>query len=235
MTGTKLESGVLRLPTARRRLVIVAGNSLIVETIRIGFRASGEFELVGYADGYTTTARTLLDAQPDAILLDDMGGSERSIELLWAIGSEEPNVAVLVLSAELAEDWLDRLFGAGATAVISKATPPAALATLVRETLNRHIVHRPSQPPDRSPAEDAEHVPLTRRELEILRLVASGSTNGAIARRLRVNEQTVKSHLRNIYRELDVVNRTQASHFAHTRGLVDFAATPERVLSVAVA
>jgi DNA-binding CsgD family transcriptional regulator len=66
----------------------------------------------------------------------------------------------------------------------------------------------------------AEDFPLTERELEILRLVASGSTNGDIARRLWVTEQTVKFHLRNIYRKLGVANRTQASHFAHVRGLV---------------
>ena len=63
MTGATLESSVSQLPTARRRVVIVADNSLIVEAVRIGFRASGEFKLVGYANGHTTGARTILDAQ----------------------------------------------------------------------------------------------------------------------------------------------------------------------------
>ena len=147
---------MLRLPSAPRRLVIVADNSLIVDAVRIGFRESGEVNLVGYTNGHTTTARTILDAQPLAILLDDMDQSEGSIELLQAIRSEDRKVAVLVLTDELAEDWLDHVFGAGATAVISKSTPPAALATLVRETLNGHIVHRPSPAHDRSPAVDAE-------------------------------------------------------------------------------
>jgi DNA-binding NarL/FixJ family response regulator len=238
MTTAMLESSVSRLPTARRRVVIVADNSLIVEAVRIGFSANGEFKLVGYANGHTTAARTILDAQPDAILLDDMDHSQRSIELLRAIRVEDPSVAVLMLSIELADDWLDRAFAAGVTAVISKATRPAALVTLVRETLDGHIVHRPSQAApsgERTRAIDADDLPLTRREFEILQLVASGSTNRAIARRLWVTEQTVKFHLRNIYRKLDVTNRTQASHFAHARGLVDPAATPERVLSVAAA
>jgi DNA-binding NarL/FixJ family response regulator len=238
MTGAMLESSVSRLPTARRRVVIVADNSLIVEAVRIGFSASGEFKLVGYASGQTTAARTILDAQPDAILLDDMDQSQRSIELLRAIRSEDRTVAVLMLSLQLAEDWLDRSFAAGVTAVISKATRPAALVTLVRETLDGHIVHRPSQAAlngEQPRAVDAEDLGLTRREFEILQLVASGSTNRAIARLLWVSEQTVKFHLGNIYRKLDVANRTQASHFAHARGLVDLAATPERVLSVAAA
>jgi DNA-binding NarL/FixJ family response regulator len=236
MTAPSLESSVSRPSSALRRLVIVADNSLIVEAIRIGFRASGEFKLVGYANGHTTTARTILGAHPDAILLDDMDHSQRSIELMRSIRNEDETVAVLMLSVQLGQDWLDEVFGAGATAVISTATQPAALATLVRETLNGHIVHRPSQttpPAERTRAIDAEDLPLTRRELEILLLVASGSTNGAIAQRLWVTEQTVKFHLRNIYRKLNVANRTQASHFAHARGLVDFAATP--VLSIAAA
>jgi len=238
MTGTIVESSVPRLPTPRRRVVIVADNSLIVEAVRIGFRASCEFQLVGYANGRTTGARTILDAHPDAILLDDMDRSQRSIELLRAIRSEDRTVAILMLSIQLDEAWLDQAFGAGATAVISNATQPAALVTLMRETLNGHIVHRPMQVAptgERTDAIDVEDLRLTRREVEILQLVASGSTNRAVAGRLWVTEQTVKFHLRNIYRKLDVTNRTQASHFAHARGLVGVATPSERVLRVAAA
>jgi DNA-binding NarL/FixJ family response regulator len=119
---------------------------------------------------------------------------------------------------------MEKAFEAGATAVISKAAHPVALATLVRETLDRHIFHRPctsaNGPAALPSSAQPEDLPLTSRELEILQLVASGSTNGEVARRLWVTEQTVKFHLRNIYRKLDVANRTQASHFAYVNGLV---------------
>jgi DNA-binding NarL/FixJ family response regulator len=224
-------------PTGPKRLVLVADSSLMVEAIRVAFRASGEFKLVGYANGRRTAARTILDAQPDVILLDDMEQSEQAIALLQQIRSEDRDVAVLALSAQLDAAWLDRVFGAGATAVISKSTRPSILATLVRETLNGHIVHRPPPAAQSSGAPmagaGAQDLPLTPRELEILQLVASGAPNGDIARRLWVTEQTVKFHLRNIYRKLDVANRTQASHFAHARGLVDFGPASARHLSVA--
>ena len=58
------------------------------------------------------------------------------------------------------------------------------------------------------------------RELEVLELVAAGSTNGEIARKLWVTEQTVKFHLSNIYRKLEVGNRTEASRYAHVNGLI---------------
>ena len=64
------------------------------------------------------------------------------------------------------------------------------------------------------------HHELTTRELEILRLAASGNSNRRIAERLWVTEQTVKFHLSNVYRKLGVTNRTEASHLAHMDGLV---------------
>lgn len=225
MLGATVDSSNPPRPaSAMRRLVIVADNSLLVEAIRIGFRRSGEFNLVGHADGRRTSARTVLGAEPQVILLDDMDCSDTALALLRAIRSEDETVAVIVLSMQTDTEWLDRVFEAGATSVISKATHPAALATLVRETLDGHIFHRHSAACTRAGTSEMsgqfDDLPLTSRELEILQLVASGATNGDVARRLWVTEQTIKFHLRNIYRKLDVANRTQASHFAHTRGLV---------------
>ena len=61
---------------------------------------------------------------------------------------------------------------------------------------------------------------MTARELEVLRLAADGATNGDIAHKLWVTEQTVKFHLSNVYRKLNVANRTEASRYAHLNGLV---------------
>jgi DNA-binding CsgD family transcriptional regulator len=60
---------------------------------------------------------------------------------------------------------------------------------------------------------------LTKRELEILRLVAEGGSNAEIARGLWVTEQTVKFHLANVYRKIGVANRTEAARFAYLHGL----------------
>ncbi len=222
--------------SAPRRLVVVADDSLIVQAVRIAFRQSVEFKLVGYADARRTSAQTILGAEPDAILLDDMQHSDRALQLLGEIRAQDDNVPLLVLTLDLEPNWLSRAFNAGATAAISKSTQPLALATLVRETIDGHIVHRPpmATPPGVPCRRGAvADLPLTARELEILQLVASGATNSVIARRLWVTEQTVKFHLRNVYRKLGAANRTEASHFAHIRGLVELAAppaTPERPL-----
>ena len=74
-------------------------------------------------------------------------------------------------------------------------------------------------PPVRA-VDEEEGDALTRREREILALVAEGHSNRELARMLWVTEQTVKFHLSNIYRKLDVANRTEASRWAHRHGLV---------------
>jgi DNA-binding NarL/FixJ family response regulator len=203
--------------------VIVADNSLMVEAISLGFRKSGEFNLVGYADAHRTSPERVLGVEPDVILVDDMYQSQRAVELTRQLADRNQQVAIIVLSVEMDREWLQEISDAGATWVISKATHPVALATLVREMLDGHICHTHNHLRGNSSAgraRIAEASPLTSREVEILELVASGCTNGEVAGHLWVTEQTVKFHLRNIYRKLGVANRTQASRFAYVNGLV---------------
>jgi DNA-binding NarL/FixJ family response regulator len=207
-----------------QRLVVVADNSLILEAISIGLRRSGEFKLLGHVDGRTASWRPIVDAAPDVVLIDEMDRSGSVLELIRRIRGECPRIAVIVLTMGMETDWLDAVFEAGASGAISKATHPVALGTLVRETVNGHVVYRhkrlDQQPGQASGVVMSEDSALTSRELEVLRLVAAGSTNSEIARSLWVTEQTVKFHLSNVYRKLDVGNRTEASHYAHVNGLV---------------
>ena len=225
-----------------KRLVVVADNSLIVEAIRIGLRTSGGFNLLGYANGRRTSAKTIVGAAPDVVLVDDMDHSELAVSLIRGIKEACEAITVLVLTVRMDPEWLDRVFDAGASGAISKAIQPVALSTLVRETLDGHVIHVGSRPAVasrgrglRAHAVATEDCPLTARELEILQLVAAGSTNGEIARRLWVTEQTVKFHLSNIYRKLEVGNRTQASHYAHINGLVPDDELPARAPALKVA
>lgn len=207
-----------------QRLLVVADNSLILGAIAIGLRESGEFKLLGHVDERTPSWRTIVDAAPDVVLVDDMDRRAPVLDLVRHVKAESPRIAVIVLTMAMDAEWLDEVFAAGALATISKAAHPMALATLVRETINRRVVYRnrpPEEPVQPSvPAVPGDDSALTARELEVLRLVAAGATNGEIARSLWVTEQTVKFHLSNVYRKLDVGNRTEASHYAHVNGLL---------------
>jgi len=207
-----------------KRLVVVAEDSLIVEAISIALRKSGEFNVVAHLDGRSASAKVIIDASPEVVLIDEMESRAQSIELIRQIKAESETATVIVLTLSPESTQLDEMFSAGASAAVSKATNPAALATLIRETLEGRVLHlhrSAGQLPGAAPtSEGAEESVLSVRELEVLRLVAAGSTNNEIARKLWVTEQTVKFHLSNIYRKLDVANRTEASRYAHVNGLV---------------
>lgn len=213
-----------------KRLIVVADDSLIVEAIRIGLRESGEFNLLGSVAASTARAPEIVATGPEVVLVDDMEQSIDAADLVRSIKAQAPTVSVIMLSLSMDPEWLDEVFEAGAAAVISKVTHPRSLGTLIRETMDGHVVHipadavRPVGKRVKSVAgdhSDGAEAALTTRELEVLQLVANGSSNREIARNLWVTEQTVKFHLANVYRKLDVGNRTQASHFAHVNGLVD--------------
>ncbi|HUA02596.1 MAG TPA: response regulator transcription factor [Solirubrobacteraceae bacterium] len=207
-----------------KRVAIVAEDSLIVEAIAIGLRKTGEFAVTSRVDGRSPSAQNIIDESPDVVLIDEMEDPDLAVELIRQIKSEREDIAVIILTMSPDSAGLEALFDAGAAAAVSKAANPSALATLIRETIDGRVLHlyKPAGAArgqaGQSPG--VEETELSARELEVLRLLAAGSTNGQIARKLWVTEQTVKFHLSNIYRKLGVANRTEASHYAHTKGLV---------------
>jgi DNA-binding NarL/FixJ family response regulator len=206
-----------------KRLVVVADNPLIVGAIRSGIRDSGTFELLGYADPRKATAASIVQAGAEVVLLDEADGSDVTITLIRNLKEQDDDIQVIVLTLQMKGKWLERAFASGADGAMSKAIHPAALSTMLRAMVSGHIVHSPARiravNRGRLPVA-TEHSSLTERELEILQLVASGATNSDIARQLWITQQTVKFHVSNVYRKLDVANRTQACHYAHVNGLV---------------
>jgi DNA-binding NarL/FixJ family response regulator len=200
-----------------KRLLIVADHTLVVHAIRLALRQTAGFKVVGFVDGRQEIAGHLAEQCPDVVLVDDMQDSDDALARLAEIESCAPDAKALLLTVDMDDEWLDKAFQAGASAVLSKSVHPVALGTLLREIVRGTVVHSPR----RVKAVDAlEDCPLTTRELEILRLAAQGMTNGRIARELWVTEQTVKFHLSNTYRKLGVANRTEASRYAHMNQLV---------------
>ncbi len=174
--------------------------------------------------------------QPDVLITgimmpdDDLDG----IEVVRRSIGHAPALRAIVLSLYDDTKHIDAALGAGAVAYVIKTAHPEDLRSAVRQAF-AHSVYLPSSRQqtvavERSPA--AEDLPdLTRRELEILQLVAEGHSNTQLAKMLWVTEQTVKFHLSNVYRKLDVANRTEASRWAQLNGLLGTA--PARVSSVA--
>jgi DNA-binding NarL/FixJ family response regulator len=138
-----------------------------------------------------------------------------------------PGLKAIVLSATSDPAQIQAAFGAGAVAYVLKTAQPDDVGVAIRQAFEHSVfvptpgaVSVASNGISSSAAKDAVAA-LTKRELEILQLVAEGHSNSQLARILWVTEQTVKFHLSNIYRKLDVANRTEASRWAQLHGLLD--------------
>jgi DNA-binding NarL/FixJ family response regulator len=201
-----------------KRLVIVADHALVADGIRLALRQTTGFQIAGFIDGRVPAVEALRLVHADVVLVDEMRNGRNSLARLREAAAELPDAKRVLLTLHMDPLWLDDAFRAGADAVVSKSVHQLSLGTVLREVVHGNVVHRPPAPPSRRPEFCGS---LTLRELDVLRLVATGHTNGQIARELKVTEQTVKFHLSNTYRKLGVVNRTEAGHLAHVKGLLE--------------
>jgi DNA-binding NarL/FixJ family response regulator len=173
----------------------------------------------------TSEALTLAEQhRPDLLIteVEDRPNQLSGLMLIQRSRAVVPDLRPIVLSIHAEPEMIEAAFAAGASAYVVKTAAPEDLASAVRQTFS-HSVYLPGHAIAAPPAGQAvKSAPeLTRRELEILRLVAEGHSNAQLAKMLWVTEQTVKFHLSNIYRKLEVANRTEASRWAQVHGLLD--------------
>lgn len=191
----------------------------------------------------TSSAREALAAveasQPRLLTLelDASPGELEGFEVIRQALALAPGLRAIVLSTHHDTAHIDGALAAGAAAYVVKTAHPDDVASAVRQAFD-HSVYlaggpRPTQVAAASAAAAQRETPggLTRRELEILKLVAEGHSNSQLARMLWVTEQTVKFHLSNIYRKLGVANRTEASRWAQLNGLLNQQASEETTIS----
>jgi two-component system, NarL family, response regulator LiaR len=171
---------------------------------------------------------TIEASKPGLLILelDPVPGGPDGFEVIRRARELVPSLRAIALSAHQDAPHIDGALAAGAAAYVLKTAHPDDVASAVRQAFQQTgtLVGVPTPVPDQvsSPASLASEAPggLTRRELEILRLLAEGHSNSQLAGMLWVTEQTVKFHLSNIYRKLRVANRTEASRWAQRNGLL---------------
>jgi len=160
--------------------------------------------------------------RPDLFLLDIDTHSPNldGLTCLRQAAELAPSMKTVVVSASDDRARIDAALASGAVVYVLKRAEPGDLASAIRQVFTRSLYLAGTTQAARPARAEAEDAGLTRREREILQLVAEGLTNGDVARKLWVTEQTVKFHLANIFRKLNVTNRTQASRWAHAHGLL---------------
>ena len=202
------------------RVIIVVDNGLTAEAIRREMRHAPSFQVMGSVNGRGPCAMAVADAAPDLVVMDAISEEWTTLSRIREVRDAVPEAKIVLLTARMDAGWLADATAAGADAAIAKSAPPESLGILIREVAAGNVFHTFARPSPRRRGPPCAPQ-LTARELEILRWVAAGASNGAIAQELFISEQTIKFHLSNVYRKLGVSNRTQASHIAYHHGLLE--------------
>jgi DNA-binding NarL/FixJ family response regulator len=214
------DSGPLAAP---RRVVIVDDHELLrAGTRRILDDASG-FAVVGEAGDAELALRVIADANPDVVLVDIRLPTTNGIELTRQIVADFPDTTVLILSAYDDENYVRAALAAGVSGYLLKTMPSKELILAIGAAcdgsllLDRAVTGR-GEKADKDPLDD--HAPrLTAREQEVVRLVARGMSNKAIARQLGISPRTVEGHLNHVFDKLDATSRTELVHYALANSL----------------
>ena len=192
----------------------------MVEGTKQALQRAGGFDVVGEAVNGVQVLPLVRRLKPQLVLLDLRMPQMDGLTCLSKIRKEFPDVKVAILSVSQDPELIQTALKRGACAYIVKSIDPDDLAGALRQAIDGNVFTTAgvTEDPGERAARDAG---LTERELVIVRAVARGLSNEAIAKELWVAEQTVKFHLTNIYRKLGVSNRTEAARYAFEQGLVD--------------
>jgi DNA-binding NarL/FixJ family response regulator len=203
------------------RVLVVDDHPVVRDGLRGVLDAEPDMEVVGEAAHGAEALARIPDAAPDVVLMDlrmpVMGG----VEAIAALRRAAPGVRVLVLTTFDTDRDVLPAIEAGATGYLLKDTPRDELLRAVRAAHRGEAVLSPAvagrlMGQVRRPGQDA----LSAREIEVLRLVAAGSTNREAARALFISEATVKTHLLHVYAKLEVRDRASAVAAGYRMGLL---------------
>jgi DNA-binding NarL/FixJ family response regulator len=203
----------------RIRLVVADDHRLFLEGVRAALEEDEDIEIVGEADSGSKLLSLVAHSRPDLVLMDFSMPQLDGLACLDTIHSRHPDVKVAILSAFREPDVIQAALRRGACAYIVKTINPDDLASVIRQVISG-TVYQALDLAEPEQSATVRDVGLTERELAILQALARGLSNEAIAKELWIARQTVKFHVRNVYRKLGVSNRTEAARYAYQHGLV---------------
>jgi DNA-binding NarL/FixJ family response regulator len=182
-------------------------------------------EVVSKGTDLDAAVAAVEEFRPDVLIAGVSSGSAAEVACVRRAQEAHPELKSIVMAEQADPEAVETAFAAGAAIYCVKTAEREDLASAIRQAFQHSIYVATGDRYQTSPLSAVQEpkqpaADLTRRELEILKLVAEGHSNSQLARMLWVTEQTVKFHLSNIYRKLDVANRTEASRWAQVHGLL---------------
>ena len=209
------------------RILLADDHPIVLDGLEALFRLERDFAVVGRCRSGDEVLPAVRQHKPDVLLLDIRMPGMSGMEVLRALRRERLATRVVLLAAAFEDDQVVEALRLGVRGMVLKELAPPLLIECVRR------VHAGGQWIEqqasgraleslirRDTAEQEAGRELTPREIELVRLAASGLRNREMARRLEISEGTVKMHLHNIYRKLKLENRVALANYARQRGLL---------------
>ena len=202
------------------RVLVADDHRLMLAAVRRALADAEDFEIVGEVSVGSHVVPAARETKPDVVLLDMRMPELDGLACLERLRKHDPDIAVVILSSYSDEAQIEAARQAGALGYVVKTVEPVDLAAVLRRALSGEPFAVWGVEEPKVAAQATGEVPLSEREAAVLEAVARGLTNREIGRQLWISEQTVKFHLRNVYRKLGISSRTEAARYAYRTGLV---------------
>lgn len=208
------------------KVMITDDHSLIREGLKQLLELEGDFQVITEACDGIECMEKLKEQIPDVLLLDINMPRMNGLEVLQKIKDEKIDVKILVLTVHNEVEYLLKAVDIGINGYLLKDSESSELKKAILSVVDGEDYIQPSLIPvlnakmiDRDM--DSEKIEkLTKRELEVLKLLAVGMYNKGVADELHISERTVKNHVSSIFKKIDVSDRTQAAVFAIRNNLI---------------
>jgi NarL family two-component system response regulator LiaR len=215
------------------RVLIVDDHEIVRKGIRALLATKRDIQVVAEAGDGTEAVAQVHSLHPDVVLMDLMMPKMDGIQATREITTKHPGTRILVLTSFAADEQIFPAIKAGALGYLLKDSGPQELIQAIRQvyrgepslepSVARKVLTELSSPTEKPLTPD----PLTARELDILRLIAQGQSNKAIAEKLVIAEETVHTHVSNILSKLHLASRTQAALYALKEGIASVEDIPK--------
>jgi DNA-binding NarL/FixJ family response regulator len=192
----------------------------MLAAVRRALADAEDFEIVGEVSVGSHVVPAVRETKPNVVLLDMRMPELDGLGCLERLRKHDPTIAVVILSSYSDEAQIEAAREAGALGYVVKTVEPVDLAAVLRSAISGEsfAVWGAGEPQGATPT--VGDAALSEREAAVLEAVARGLSNREIGRQLWISEQTVKFHLRNVYRKLGISSRTEAARYAYRTGLV---------------
>ncbi|MDD2443835.1 MAG: response regulator transcription factor [Desulfotomaculaceae bacterium] len=212
-------------------VLIADDHALMREGLRKILSMEDSIDVAGEAQNGAEAVEMALGINPDIILMDINMPVTNGIEATKIIKSKNPDIKVIALTIHDQEEYLFELIKAGVSGYVLKDISPDLLIQAILGVSKGESFIHPSMTTKMFTEfsrltslsrQNNNPMGLTKREYDVLRLVANGDSNRSIADKLYISEKTVKNHLTNIFQKLGVEDRTQAAIQAMKNKIIDF-------------